>query len=341
MKQTLVIAMAAALMLTGCAVQNSAPEEMTVKKEPDVQPLSIQTEVTPTATEVGFRIGDEYLSIDLPADWGFNRVDPQSSESFNVPGGCSGVMLYRSDGNGGTMTLLHYPHLFGVCGTGLEEKKLTVSNGVEATVGYYDGNPDWSFVSFRALSESCAAENHGLSGADAEAALGILSTVSLTPFEMRNRFESVSEMLEYWETFDCEPEWISSISSTSGGDGITILLVAGYDDRAAELRAKLADDSALTVETGGRYSDLELKRINREIADNYMPPADGIPVIAGCGVGWHIVDGEVVGFGESGRENRVVAEVLREHAEEYRELFARLYGDRVVVEETDGFATFD
>ena len=341
MKKTICTIAAVTILLSGCTARRGAYGESAMSEELPIEPLTLQTEEGVPVNEVGFRAGEDYLYVDLPEDWAYSRVDSNYGDQPNVPEGCCGLTLYRIGGGGGTMTLLHYPYRFGVCGTGLEEKTMTRRDGCTANIGYYDGNLNWFFVAFRDSSDYYAAENHGLSGADAEAALEILSTAVLTDFEPKTRFDSVSSMLEYWETFDCEPEWVSSISSTSGGEAMTLLLLEGYEGRADEVRTMLPVGAALTVETGGKYSDLELKRINAEIADNYMPPADGVPVIASCGVGWHTVDGRAVGFGESGRENRVVVDVLREHAEKYRALFEAMYGDRVVVEETDGFVTFD
>lgn len=40
-----------------------------------------------------------------------------------------------------------YCDSFGVCGTGLKEKKVTIA-GHEANIGYYDGNTNWNFISW-------------------------------------------------------------------------------------------------------------------------------------------------------------------------------------------------
>ncbi len=50
-------------------------------------------------------------------------------------------------------------------------------------------------------------------------------------------------------------------------------------------------------------------------------------------VGWAAIDGQVAGFGESGKESRVVVSVLAEYVDEHRELFQKwiLYRKRTVV----------
>ena len=61
--------------------------------------------------------------------------------------------------------------------------------------------------------------------------------------------------------------------------------------------------------------------------------------VVGIGVGWATIDGQVTGFGESGKESRVVVSVLTEHADEYRDRFRKKYGDMVYVEAQDGYNT--
>lgn len=147
-------------------------------------------------------------------------------------------------------------------------------------------------------------------------------------------YADILELYAHWEETGM-PDWVSAVSSTDGSaDKLTVVLVDGQEDREAELRALLRDDSTLTVVTGGAYSHAALLRVQQEICDRYMGEAG---VVAGCGVGWTTVDGKVTGFGESGRESRVVVEVLREHYDEYRKRLEEQYGDMVWVVASDGY----
>ena len=135
------------------------------------------------------------------------------------------------------------------------------------------------------------------------------------------------------------PDYVSEVYSTNGGWEMTVLPVEGYDDKADEILASLENADGLTIETGGKYSYNALLAVQAEIVEEYM--VDGSGDIAGCGTGWHTVNGEVTGFGESGKESRVVVDVKADKAQEYADLFAKKYGDMVVVESSSGAAVTD
>ena len=126
------------------------------------------------------------------------------------------------------------------------------------------------------------------------------------------------------------PAWVCSVSSTDGSmEHMTVVINSAEAEQ--ELLSMIADPSTLTVivsETA--YTERELLQVQQEIVDTYMVGPD--PVVHGCGVGWATIDGEVTGFGESGKENRVVVMVLPEYADEYSAMLREQYGDMVYVE---------
>lgn len=78
--------------------------------------------------------------------------------------GCSTFGIsFRPQGCEGTLSLLCYPNGFGVCGTGLNEKKITVA-GLEAWQGTYDGRAVWSFISFIDTPKDYVFMNDGADG---------------------------------------------------------------------------------------------------------------------------------------------------------------------------------
>jgi len=137
---------------------------------------------------------------------------------------------------------------------------------------------------------------------------------------------------ENWGMGDL-PDWVCSVSSTDGSmERMTVIV--NSEEAEQELLSMLADPSTLTVIVSATaYTEQDLAQIHREIVDVYMSETD--PVVHSCGVGWTIIDGEVTGFGESGKENRVVVGVLPEYVEEYTALFREKYGDMVYVEGRD------
>jgi len=130
------------------------------------------------------------------------------------------------------------------------------------------------------------------------------------------------------------PEWICSVSSTDGTMEALTVIVKSEDD-GARLRGMLEDDSGLTVIVeANAYSERELLEIQREIERDYL--SDGVYSV---GTGWTSVDGVVTGFGPSGKESRVVVGVDESRLEEFRALFADLYGDAVYVENSGRVVT--
>ncbi len=146
------------------------------------------------------------------------------------------------------------------------------------------------------------------------------------------QYGGAQDLFVEWET-NGYPDYVAGVYSVDGGAELEILLVEGQEDKAEELQALV--DQELTLEYGAIYSHNELMRINDEIVQAYMMNGDG--KVVGCGVGWTVIDGEVSGFGESGRESRVTVSVLDDAAQEIADLFYEKYGDAVVVESTGGF----
>lgn len=131
-------------------------------------------------------------------------------------------------------------------------------------------------------------------------------------------------------SYEGQPDWVCSVSSTDGSmENLTVIVHSA--EQEAELRSMLQDDSTLTViisETA--YTERELMLVQQEIVRKYMKGSD--PIVCGAGIGWTSMDGELTGFGESGKESRVIVSVLPEYVEEYAALFREEYGDMVYVE---------
>lgn len=55
-----------------------------------------------------------------------------------------------------------------------------MNNGVKAAIGYYDGNEDWSDISFHDINKTIVVINYGLTGPDAEEVIEIIKTMKVT-----------------------------------------------------------------------------------------------------------------------------------------------------------------
>lgn len=167
-------------------------------------------------------------------------------------------------------------------------------------------------------------------------ALLISLSLPTAAFAEEPGYENIGELYRYWSV-NGTPEWVSSVYATEGSvSSLTVLLVNGYEDKEAELRSMLRDDSTLTVVLGGAYSEAAMLRVQGEIVAEYMVTPGKV---ASCGVGWAIINGAASGFGESGRESRVVVAVLEDYFEELKAELLDKYGDIVYVQAVSGYPT--
>lgn len=100
-------------------------------------PLAPTDEIS--VAEVNGPYGSVQLSI--PDTWEFEICDVDDKKLVSSSYGIHLKPAAESDG----YIEVGYNDNFGVCGTGLETKSVTVANN-EASIGYYDGNTNWAFI---------------------------------------------------------------------------------------------------------------------------------------------------------------------------------------------------
>lgn len=76
--------------------------------------------------------------------------------------------------------LYFYNNQFGVCGTGRTSENIILNNGEQAFIGYYDGNKNWSDISFYNMNKNIAIMNHGLIDEDADVVIQLIKTINIT-----------------------------------------------------------------------------------------------------------------------------------------------------------------
>jgi hypothetical protein len=161
------------------------------------------------------------------------------------------------------------------------------------------------------------------------------SNKSLSP--VSDKYENIAALYEHWET-NGYPDYVGFVFSTDGStNNLTVLLVE--DDGTAEnkIRSMLISDAGLSFGSA-KYSYNELLAIADEITSDYLEKND---LFYGLGVGWGGVGDGAPGFGDSGKEARVYIEVDKSIFAEYSKLFEEVYGDRVVVFESEAFVPED
>lgn len=160
-----------------------------------------------------------------------------------------------------------------------------------------------------------------------EAADSVESSSSAT-----GKFENMYALFQHWEAAGY-PDSVGFVYSTDGSEGALTVLLVGDDGTAEnQIRSMLISDSGLSFGTA-KYSYNELNAVADEIISNDLVKNEAFHSV---GVGWTSVDGKITGFGDSGKEPRVVVGMDQSVLSEYTERFEHLYGDRVVPEASEG-----
>lgn len=163
----------------------------------------------------------------------------------------------------------------------------------------------------------------------------LILAVLLTIPAQAAEYDSVTALWDDW-SINGAPDWFCCASSTDGTSEHMTFVVKSAEAEE-ELLAMLPADAALDVvvsETA--YTQAELLKIQEEIINTYMSGEQ--PPVAGVGIGWTVVDGNVTGFGESGREDRVVVNVLADQMDTVGAEIQETYGDAVYLEASEGYA---
>ena len=92
------------------------------------------------------------ITLTIPYDWEYETERGNNSGEY-----C--ISFWPADQTEGKIKMWYYT-AFGVCGTGLEEKEITVGE-YEAWQGTYDNKKVWDFISFRGMPGSYVAMNEG------------------------------------------------------------------------------------------------------------------------------------------------------------------------------------
>ncbi len=164
------------------------------------------------------------ITLIIPHDWEYETERGSNSGEY-----C--ISFWPADQTEGKIKMWYYT-AFGVCGTGLEEKEITVGE-YEAWQGTYDNKKVWDFISFRGMAGSYVAMNEGADkwwSEYGDEAMQILNSVKLAEGILTEQqvIDLVKKdvTVEYNQTsarFDTEKGlWTVSFSkkNTAGGDQV-------------------------------------------------------------------------------------------------------------------------
>ena len=164
------------------------------------------------------------ITLTIPCDWEYTTERGNNPDEY-----C--ISFWPADQTEGKIKMWYYT-AFGVCGTGLEEKEITVGE-YEAWQGTYDNKKVWDFISFKGMSGSYVAMNEGADkwwSQYGDEAMQILSSVKIAENILTEQqiidLAKKDVTVEYNQTsarFDTEKGlWTVSFSkkNTAGGDQV-------------------------------------------------------------------------------------------------------------------------
>ena len=115
------------------------------------------------------------LELNIPNEWKYEEVEKDEKNDFYK----YALKIYKNNEEQYAM-LYFYNNPFGVCGTGRTSENVILNNGKEATIGYYDGNKNWTDISFYNINKNIAVMNYGLINEDADEAIQFIKTINIT-----------------------------------------------------------------------------------------------------------------------------------------------------------------
>ena len=164
------------------------------------------------------------ITLTIPHNWEYETERGNNSDEY-----C--ISFWPADQTEGKIKMWYYT-AFGVCGTGLEEKEITLGE-YKAWQGTYDNKKVWDFISFKGMPGSYVAMNEGADkwwSEYGDEAMQILSSVKIgeNVLTEQQAIDLVKKdvTVEYNQTsarFDTEKGlWTVSFSkkNTAGGDQV-------------------------------------------------------------------------------------------------------------------------
>lgn len=130
------------------------------------------------------------LELNIPNEWKYEEVPKDEKNDFYK----YALKMYKNNEKQYAM-LYFYNNPFGVCGTGRTAENITLNNGKQANIGYYDGNKIWSDISFYNINKNVAIMNNGLMDAEANEAIDVIKTINIIENNATNNNRSPENVI--------------------------------------------------------------------------------------------------------------------------------------------------
>lgn len=121
------------------------------------------------------KIDNIKIELNIPNEWKYEELQRDKENDFYK----YALKLYKNNVDQYAI-LYFYNNPFGVCGTGRTTENMILNNGKQASIGYYDGNKNWSDISFYSINKNVAIINYGLIDDDANAVIQYVKSINIT-----------------------------------------------------------------------------------------------------------------------------------------------------------------
>jgi len=113
------------------------------------------------------------IELNIPNEWKY-KEEQVDNDIYKF-----GFKLYKNNEEQYAM-LYFYNNQFGVCGTERTSKNITLNNGKEAIIGYYEGSENWNDISFYSMNRNIAIINYKLINTEADELIEFIKTINIT-----------------------------------------------------------------------------------------------------------------------------------------------------------------
>ena len=114
------------------------------------------------------------IELSIPNEWNYEEMPKNEENDFYK----YALKLYKNNSEQYAVLYLYHDQ-FGVCGTARTEEDITLNNGKEATIGYYDGSKIWSDISFYNTNKSIAVINYNLTESESQEVIELIKTINI------------------------------------------------------------------------------------------------------------------------------------------------------------------
>lgn len=138
----------------------------------------VKTNQNDNATEENYQkysktVGDTTIELDIMNGWNYKEIQAAENDDYIYA-----LKLFKSNEEQCAI-LYFYKENFGVCGSERTFQNITLNNGKQAVVGYYENSDEWIDISFAEMNHNIAIINRNLQKNDNDEIIKIIKTINI------------------------------------------------------------------------------------------------------------------------------------------------------------------